>query len=232
MKIEMHAHTAEVSPCADAKAFDVMAAHKEAGYDVVVISDHFNSYIIDSYSGNARQKVRSYLQGYQLACEAGEELGIITLFAVEVCLTDSFEDFLIYGIGEDFVFDNPRMFTYTQKELYKEVSGAGALLFQAHPCRSYCRPRDPYLLHGVEVFNGNTTHPHNNHNDRALAFALSCEHLLHSSGSDYHGPADLGLGGIVLPDAAKIVTIHDLCGYISRREVHLLGDFEPESYNW
>ncbi|MCL2538903.1 MAG: PHP domain-containing protein [Oscillospiraceae bacterium] len=226
MKIEMHAHTAEVSPCADTAAADVVAAHERAGYDAVVITDHFNDYIVNSFSGTPRQKAEQYLFGYRIAREAGERIGIKVFFAAEVCLAGGLEDFLIYGIGEDFIFNNPKMYKYTQRELYNEVSAAGALLFQAHPCRSYCHPCDPGLLHGVEVFNGNTTHPHNNNNDKALAFALSHPHLLLSSGSDFHGLADLGHGGVVLPETAEVETIGDLCGYISQREVELLGTFE------
>lgn len=229
MKIEMHAHTAEVSPCADAFAGEMVAAVKSAEYDAVVVTDHFNEYILESFSGNSKQRADRFLLGYRIAREEGAKTGVKVFFGVETCLAGGPEDFLVYGVGEDFVFDNPRMYKYTQKELYKAASDAGALLFQAHPFRNYCRPRDPRYLHGVEVYNGSKTNPHNNHNDKALAFALAHEHLLLTSGSDFHGLADTGLGGVVLPQSAKVDTIHELCGYLSRREVELLGDFTPDS---
>ena len=71
----------------------------------------------------------------------------------------------------------------------------GALFFQAHPCRSYCNPRDPHLLDGVEIYNGNPRHENNNR--RAKKWAEKY-HLMVSSGSDFHQLEDAGLGGIIL----------------------------------
>ena len=38
MKVEMHTHTSETSPCAHINAKDVLKLYKEAGYDTVVIT--------------------------------------------------------------------------------------------------------------------------------------------------------------------------------------------------
>ena len=42
MKVEMHTHTSETSPCAHINAKDVLKLYKEAGYDTVVITDHYS----------------------------------------------------------------------------------------------------------------------------------------------------------------------------------------------
>ena len=40
MKIEMHAHTSEASPCANVSAAKIPALYQKAGYDAIVITDH------------------------------------------------------------------------------------------------------------------------------------------------------------------------------------------------
>ena len=41
MKIEMHAHTSEASPCANVSATKIPALYQKAGYDAIVITDHY-----------------------------------------------------------------------------------------------------------------------------------------------------------------------------------------------
>ena len=42
MRLEMHAHDCEVSPCAVIKAKELVDGYKEAGYDGIVITNHFD----------------------------------------------------------------------------------------------------------------------------------------------------------------------------------------------
>ncbi len=221
MKIEMHAHTSEVSPCGHVDARTMVKAYAGIGYDALVVTDHFNESILQDFRGTSKDKINSYLRGYRIAKEAGEEFGLKILLGVEVCLSDGLEDFLIYGIDEEFIQENPKMYHYTQEGLFSEVEKAGSLLYQAHPYRSYCHPRDPYLLHGVEVHNGNSLR-HDNNNDKALAWANKYPHLRHSSGSDYHHIEDLCRGGIIIPDKVKVSSAVDLCGYMMYNKVELI----------
>ena len=47
MRLEMHAHDCEVSPCAVIKAKELVDGYKEAGYDGIVITNHFdNSFLV------------------------------------------------------------------------------------------------------------------------------------------------------------------------------------------
>lgn len=48
MKIEMHVHTSEGSPCAETDAESIVRAYSEAGYDAVVITNHFDSVLYGS----------------------------------------------------------------------------------------------------------------------------------------------------------------------------------------
>ncbi len=195
LKIEMHAHTSEVSPCAKVPADGMVKACAEAGYQGVVVTDHFNDYVLESFPGSARDRVTRYLEGFQRAQEAGAKLGIQVILGMESCIAGGPEDFLVYGIDKDFLYQNPRFYQYTQEQAYQTCREYGALFFQAHPCRSYCKPRDPHLLDGVEIYNGNPRHENNNR--RAKKWAEKY-HLMVSSGSDFHQLEDAGLGGIIL----------------------------------
>ena len=42
----MHAHDCEVSPCAVIKAKELVDGYKEAGYDGIVITNHFDKGIM------------------------------------------------------------------------------------------------------------------------------------------------------------------------------------------
>lgn len=46
MRLEMHAHDCEVSPCAVIKAKELVDGYKEAGYDGIVITNHFDKGIM------------------------------------------------------------------------------------------------------------------------------------------------------------------------------------------
>ena len=217
MKIEMHAHTSETSPCGSVPADTAVREYARAGYGGMVITDHFNSSILESFPGPAREKVDRYLAGYDRAAETGAKVGVTVLLGAESCIVGGPEDFLIYGIGRDFLYEYPRLYAMTQQEVYKACQDYGAVLYQAHPCRSYCQPRDPAFLDGVEVFNGNPRHANNN--PQALAFAEK-HGLRVSSGSDYHEHEDLARGGLILP--SPVAGNADLLEALKRGDFQLI----------
>ena len=196
MKIEMHFHTSETSPCGSVPAAIAVREYAKAGYTGIVVTDHFNRYVLESFPGSPHEKVDRYLRGYDIAREEGEKSGITVLMGAESCIAGGPEDFLLYGIERDFLYEYPRLYAMTQEEVYKACRDYGALLYQAHPFRSGCRPRDPAFLDGVEIYNGNRRHE--NHNADAAAFARR-HGLLVSSGSDFHEHEDLAQGGLCLP---------------------------------
>ena len=195
-KIEMHCHTSETSPCGSIPAAEAVREYARIGYGAIVVTDHFNRYVLEGFPGSPREKVDRYLLGYDRACEEGAKAGLAVLLGAESCLAGGPEDFLLYGIGRDFLYEYPRLYAMTQAEVYRACREYGALLFQAHPCRPGLSPRDPSLLDGVEAYNGNVRHQ--NHNAQAAAFARR-HRLLLSSGSDFHEYEDLGRGGLLLP---------------------------------
>lgn len=46
MRIEMHVHTSEGSPCARVEAKNIVKAYSEAGYDAVIITNHYDNPIL------------------------------------------------------------------------------------------------------------------------------------------------------------------------------------------
>ena len=49
MKIEMHVHTSEGSSCAKAEAQEIVKAYGEAGYDAIVITNHFDPLLLQEF---------------------------------------------------------------------------------------------------------------------------------------------------------------------------------------
>lgn len=219
MKIETHAHTSEVSPCSHIPAQDLVRLYAQAGYDAIVITDHFNQNVVERFAGNDWIKnVDRYLLGYKKALIAGSEYGIRVFFGIETCLVGGDEDFLIYGANPRFLYMNPRLYQLSQREVYARVHACGALLYQAHPYRApRCTAQNPDWLDGVEVYNA---HPgHENHNDQALAFARRYG-LRESAGTDCHEYEHVGRSGIILDDS--VANEQELAAYLRDYAVQLI----------
>ena len=206
MKIELHLHTKEVSPCAWVSAVDSVKAYKQAGYDAIVVTDHFNWYVLDAANtDDTVKRVDHYLTGYRIARQEGEKCGLKVILGVEVALRNCGpEDYLIYGATEKMLYDNPFLYDLTLAELRNVCDRYNALLFQAHPFREYLKPADPSLLDGIEVNNGNPRH--NSHNDLALEWATKNSKIM-SSGSDFHQAEDLARGGIITDIEGELTDI-------------------------
>ena len=150
MKIEMHVHTSEGSSCAKAEAQEIVKAYGEAGYDAIVITNHFDPLLLQEFGETDEQKIERYLLGYRKAREAGKRYGVKVMFGVEIRLEPGVEDFLIYGIDEEFLFQNPNLCFLSQSEVFNRCHAYGAVFYQAHPFREPCVPQRPEYLDGVE----------------------------------------------------------------------------------
>ena len=215
--VETHAHTKGGSPCAQVPVYDTVKTYADAGYGALIITNHFNLDTVPKPGLSPKEAVDRYVDLYKQAEEYGQQLGIEVWFGIETCISGGPEDFLLFGADPEILYENPLMYEMTQEELFRECEQFGCLMYQAHPSRSYCHPRDPELLHGAEVYNGNPHHEENN--EIALLWAKKYR-LLQSSGSDFHRPGDAARGGILVPDS-----IHDvkaLADYMRKNEVTLI----------
>ncbi|MCX7708675.1 MAG: PHP domain-containing protein [Clostridia bacterium] len=197
-RFDTHVHTSETSPCGRIDGAMVARLYKHAGYDGIVITDHYCSSVFNSIkTKNWAEKVDIFLEGYRNAYEEGQRIGLKVILGIELCFDESFNDYLVYGIDEVFLKEHPRLYELGLKKFREFVKDRSILIYQAHPYRSWVAPADPKLLDGVEVFNGNPRHNSKNH--RALGFAKENK-LKMLSGSDFHQKEDLALGGIVLSE--------------------------------
>ena len=115
------------------------------------------------------------------------------MLGVEIRLEPNEEDFLIYGIDEDFLFQHPDLCFLSQEEIYHLCHSCGALFYQAHPFRELCVPREPEFLDGVEY---NQRPNSGNHNEKLDEWRKAYPELKLVSGSDCHDLDQVGFGGI------------------------------------
>lgn len=197
MLLDTHVHTCQVSPCGKVPAKEMIELYKEAGYGGVIITDHYYKGYFESLGNRPwEEKIQSFLSGYKAALERGNALGVKVFLGMEIRFVYGSEDYLVFGLDEDYLLQNPRLYLYTLEDFRDHIQETGALIFQAHPFRPGLTPAAGNLLDGMEVHNGNPRH--DSGNDRAYNYAKS-NGLMMSSGSDSHQTGDVGRGGIILP---------------------------------
>ena len=194
MKTELHLHTSEVSACGHVSARDGVNAYKSMGYDCIVVTDHFSPYFVDRcYNSGITDIKEEYLRGYREAKDEGDKIGLTVLLGTEVCLSESNNDYLVYGVCED-MFDNPDILKLPIAKFSEYCKQKGYLLYQAHPFRNHMKIVKPEFLFGIEVNNANPRHDSRN----AVSQLWADINRLHAiSGSDYHQTMDVGRGGII-----------------------------------
>ena len=92
MKLEMHTHTAEGSPCARILAREVVKAYSQTDYDGIVITNHFDKDLLKNFGSTDRERMERYLLGYDIAHEAGRECGLTVILGIEIRLEPYAED--------------------------------------------------------------------------------------------------------------------------------------------
>ena len=200
---ETHCHTAESSDCGQLPAEQVVALYRAAGYDGLVITDHFNVWnVLERPAALGKtwaEQVRLAFLGYRNARAAAQ--GRITVLpACELRFRENENDYLVFGMPEDYLAAHPDIFDWGIERFSRAARGKGFLLAQAHPFRDHMQVVNPALLDMLEVFNG---HPrHNSRNGIAQAWA-DLHGLPGIAGSDCHFEAAAGRGGVLLPKKAE-----------------------------
>lgn len=201
-KYDMHVHTSEVSVCGRTRAKEVVKMYKNAGYQGLVITDHFNKEYFDKFNNlDWGEKIDRYLKGYYEAYDEGQKYDMDILLGMEIRFPQNVNDYLVYGVSEKFLKENEDMHN-TDINFFKQLikNNENIMIYQAHPFREKCVVADWNLLDGVEAYNGNPRHDSLNH--KAMNYAS--EHkLLMISGSDFHRTEDLASGGIIVNNRMK-----------------------------
>lgn len=220
-KYDIHVHTSQSSMCGKVDARDTVAMYKGAGYQGVVITDHYHSGFFDRFPHLAwEEKVDVYLEGFEKASGAGKEMGLDVFLGMEITFMPIPNDFLIFGINRDMLLSNPKLYELGFEGFTEFARANGLLIYQAHPFRKNQYVERVELMDGIEVYNGNPRHDSNN--------CLAAEYVRNTgtkgiSGSDFHRVEDLARGGIGVD--RRIKNMDDLKHILKNNEYRLLyGD--------
>lgn len=195
MKIDLHVHTSELSMCGQLKAEEIVRIYKDAGYDAVAITNHFN---LDTAQHFERHGISDYIghyrRGFELARKEGEKVRLRVFFGYEIRFTENINDYLVFGMPDELADDYRALFSMRAKDFSALANERGFLFYQAHPFRNGMTVCNPAILFGIEVHNG---HPgHDSRNDVANAWAE--KYNLHKiSGSDCHFESGAAKAGII-----------------------------------
>ena len=204
---ELHAHTSECDLAAHASGAELVRIYHNAGYDGMVITDHyfahFYKWFADELDGKTHREIMARrLKGYYAAREEGEKLGFTVLPGAEVRFDKSpygINDFLVFGCDEEFFLAAPRLNELnTLEELYALLP-ENACVVLAHPFRLRMTVMDPSPLFGIEAHNGLTEPFRNNQAEKFAEFYGKPV----TSGSDCHHPDHVAKGGIMTSRTIK-----------------------------
>ena len=141
------------------------------------------------------------------------------MFGIELRHYGTANDYLVYGVEEDWLRKQGNLLAVWEKEMYNLMHKQGYLVFQAHPFRPGIRRCNPDYLDGIEVYNGKTG---KEQNDKAMAWAKETGKLM-ISGSDFHVPKNLAKGGIIT--TKKIKNNADLLDTLKAQDFKMIQNY-------
>jgi len=234
-RYETHLHTSQGSLCGKSTGAEHARFYKEAGYQGIIITDHFGGgNTAMPKEGAWKDRIDAYMKGYEEALAEGQKIGLDVFFGWEECFSrydEGRDEYLIYGLDKQWLYDHPQIETWTRKEYFEAVHAGGGCMIQAHPFRKRDYIKKIRLglqfCDGIEVANAG--------NDQwadvcAMRYAKEFD-LVTIAGSDNHlsGIPDKTeahlLYGIELDEPLK--DIHDLVSIIrSRGKIGLVAPKE------
>ena len=195
---ETHLHTSEGSACGEITGPDYIDYMIGKGYNGIVVTDHF-------FTGNCAvdrslpwaEKVRLHCDGFRKASEASAGRDFDVIFGMEYNFDG--DEFLIYGLDEQWLLDSGDITGLGRQELHEKVRESGGVMVHAHPFRERNYLRDikltPDVCDGIEVYNAANTA-----NMNALAYEYAVKlGVPMIGGSDIHYFHDRPMGGVLVP---------------------------------
>ena len=192
---EMHCHTGCTSRCGRVAPEEIVRLYKEKGYNGIVVTDHYSPMTFIP-NWNPQKQVDFYLEGYRRMKAAADD-DFTVLLGMELRHYADGNDYLIYGITEEFLYNAGNLMMCGMKKMRKFCDENGFLLYQAHPYRPYITRKGVKYLDGIEVYNGKCSEKENEKFGK-----------LKIGGSDFHVVKNLAKGGIITEKAIK--TNYDL----------------------
>ncbi|MDO4743458.1 MAG: PHP-associated domain-containing protein [bacterium] len=199
--VESHFHTRCSSVCGKYYPEDSIPIYIQNGYSGVVVTDHYvEDYFKNCDDLNWTGKIDKWLEGYKRAKRFCNDTEFTVLLGAEIRFVGSCNDYLVYGMDDEFLYKNPYLNRMSVEEFSRLCYDNGFYFGQAHPFREECVPANPKYLMGVEVYNG---HPnHLNNNNEALLFAEE-NNLIMTAGSDFHDTPQFCRAGIYFDEMPK-----------------------------
>lgn len=194
-----HTHTAETSKCGHLPAAEVVDRYVRNGFSGLVVTDHLHpEYLSRIDKDHDWNKVMDhYLSGYHASRKRGDEVGFQVILGAELRFPENDNDYLVYGIDEDWLRSNPYVCCMSAREFFQKFHDQ-VLIIHAHPYRDGNTVVFEDAVHGTEIINGNPRH--DNHNDLALDLARRHPDFFRLAGSDTHQAGDEARAGVILPE--------------------------------
>ena len=188
-KTEAHLHTRPVSSCGKLTPVEQVRLFKAAGYDTIIISDHFSRGHFKKMGEDLtfEQCVDRLCDAYLEAKAEGDKVGLTVLFSVELSFHKN--HYLLYGVTREMLKLREDIFDIDIDELYAHLKAHGVTIIQAHAHRAgKCIPH-PDHVDGFEI---NCCMRKENFNEKTMTLAKECGKPL-TIGSDCHRPEDVGV---------------------------------------
>lgn len=197
-----HTHTSETSRCGHLPAAEVVDRYVKQGFTGLVVTDHLHpEYLsrIDTQH-NWDAVMDHYLSGYHASKKRGDEVGFDVILGAELRFPENDNDYLVYGIDEQWLRSNPYMCCMSALEFFAKFRDQ-VLIIHAHPYRDGNKEVFESAVHGSEIINGNPRHE--NGNELALDLCRRHPDFFRLAGSDTHQAGDEAQAGIILPERVK-----------------------------
>ena len=211
MKIDLHVHTSEISGCAHLTAEEMIRMYAEAGYDAVVVTNHFTSHNRRRFEKAGIDLVDAYKACYEKAKTYGEQYGVKVFSGYELRFDQNDNDYLVYGMSFEDAREYDKLFAMTPREFSAFANERGILFYQAHPFRNGMTVVRPQYLFGIEAKNGNPRHDSRNEIAKSWAERFGL-HMI--GGSDFHESEDIAISGI--ETEAEVNSIEDLIDVLKK----------------
>lgn len=217
-KTELHCHTSDFSPCAKQNGAEKAQFYIDAGYDTVVVTNHFTANYSDS--ADFEPFVRRFFRAGEIMRDAAaDRLNVIT--GIELRFRDSINDYLVFGMTEEMLLGLSDIFDMGIGNFHAWAMDHDVIVIQAHPFRNGMTVVDHGCLDGAEVYNGEAGDIANS-TAKFWAEQCSAKHpgFIITSGSDHHRADQVPTGGI--ETEIPITTMDELCTVLRSGEYTLL----------
>ena len=194
--LETHMHTSEGSACGKISARQQVEQYKKAGYDGIIVTDHFvtgNSAVNRDLSWE--KQMQQQFAGFVNAKIAGDEIGLKVFCGIEFGYYGT--EWIVIGLGSKWFSNHPEIINLDPPEFLQLFRQEGAAVIHAHPFRQAHYITEtrlyPELVDAIEVYNYSNM---DEWNTQAIAHALSNKKPM-TAGSDCHHLDKMGAGIIL-----------------------------------